>query len=70
MAEALPNNEMQLTGGEGSSRQWAHPSASPRRARVVKHRRPQLISVLDGRALAEVERPEVGTNNGTTAVRR
>jgi hypothetical protein len=44
-ATALSNDEMQLTGGEGS----AH-AALESRARVVIKRRPQLISVLDGPA--------------------
>ena len=41
MPRQTPNNEMQLTGGEGG----AH-AVLERRARVVIERRPQLISVL------------------------
>ena len=48
---APPNTEMRLTGGEGGSRsQWGSPFGEPWcRTRVVKHRRPQLISVFYGR---------------------
>jgi hypothetical protein len=56
------NNEMQLTGGKGRSRgvRLAIRRAGYRvRARVVKKRRLQLISVFDGRlGRQNLSRPE------------